>query len=289
MSQHRHVLATNSAKKWLGFVATSVGPVTKNRPASLVPKTFFILYVFLERNLRGVSPASLSSALVSVVSPNRGRARDGLCSTCSNRLKTSCNPVDNKSACAMWTKRRIMRMRRKLCCTTKTKERKHYVLEEKAILTRHNRLKNLRPLSAHTERHRLTSWWPVALMGVKAGSAEKWSKTKQWKWGTAVGRHYEIPQFEWYQPSSKACSSNARLWSRPEKSIEADALRARGTRRREILALRDHLCLLVSASVEMSPSPNSTVGTFIGPENEQRWDWPKSPLTQHVEQNILDS
>ena len=35
--------------------------------------------------------------------------------------------------------------------------------------------------SAHTERHRLTSWWPVALMGVIAGSAEKWSKAKQRK------------------------------------------------------------------------------------------------------------
>ena len=55
-----------------------------------------------------------------------------------------------------------------------------------------------------------------------------------------------------------------------QKSIEADALRARGTKRREILALSDLLCLLVSGSVEMSPSPNSTVGTSIGPEDEQR-------------------
>ena len=143
--------------------------------------------------------------------------------------------------------------------------------------------------SAHTERHRLTSWWPVALMGVMAGSAEKWSTTKQRKWGTAVERHYEIPQSEWYLPSSKACSSSARLWSRPEKSIDADALCPRGSKRREILALRDLLCLLVSASIEMSPSPNSTVGTSIGPQNEQRGNWPKSPLKQHVEQNILDS
>ena len=76
-------------------------------------------------------------------------------------------------------------------------------------------------------------------------------------------RHYEIPQLERYQPSSKACSSNARLWSRPEKSIEADPLRARGTRRREILALRDLLCLLVSASVEMSPSPKQLLGLLL--------------------------
>ena len=136
--------------------------------------------------------------------------------------------------------------------------------------------------SAHAERHRLTSGWPVALMGVMAGSAETWCKTKQRKWGTAVGCHYEIPQSEWYLPSSKACSNKIRLWSRPEKSIDADALRARGTKRREVLALRDLLCLLVSASVEMSPSQKSTIGTSFGLEDEQRWNWPTSPLKQHV-------
>ena len=83
-------------------------------------------------------------------------------------------------------------------------------------------------------------------------------------------RHYEIPQFECYIPSSKACSNNVRLWSRPEKSTQVDALRARDTKRREILALRDPLSLLVSASVEMSSSPKSIVGTSIGPEKEQR-------------------
>ena len=141
----------------------------------------------------------------------------------------------------------------------------------------------------HTKQHRLTSLWPVAMMGVIARSAEKWSKTKQRQWRTAVGRHYEIPQSEWYLPWSKACSNKTRLWSRPEKSIDADALRAKGTKRREILWLLDLLCFLVSASVEMSPSPNATAGTYLGPENEQRWDWPKSPLIQHVENFILDS
>ena len=143
--------------------------------------------------------------------------------------------------------------------------------------------------SAQTERHRLTSWWPVALMGVIEVSAEKWSKTKQRKWGTAVECHQGNPHPEQHSPSSKACSSNDRLWSWPKKSIDAEALRARGTKRRDILALLDLLCLRVSASVEMSPSPYSTAGTSIGPETEQRWDWPKSPLIQHVEQYILDS
>ena len=134
-----------------------MGAVTKNCPTSLVPQALFILYVFFERNLRRGSPASPSSPLVSAVSPSRRRARDGLCSTCSSQLKTSSNPVNSKSACRMWTKKRIASMQRKLCCTTHNKkEIKHYLLEKETIITRHNRLKNLRPLlSTHrtTQTH----------------------------------------------------------------------------------------------------------------------------------------
>ena len=126
-------------------------------------------------------------------------------------------------------------------------------------------------------------------MGVKAGSTEKWSKTKQRKWETAVDCHQGNPYLEQHSPLSKACSSNARLWFRPEKSFDAEALHAWGTQRREILALLDLPCLRVSASVEMSPSPNSTAGTSIGPGIDQRGNWPKSSLIQHVEQYILDS
>ena len=137
-----------------------MGPVTKKCPTSVVPQALFILYVFLERTRRRGSPASLSSPLVSKVSPNRGRARDALCSTCSSQLKTSSNPVINKSAYTMWTKRRIMRMRRKLCFTTKHEGKKTLCAGEKAILIRHNRLKNLLPLlSTHrkTQTHQLVT------------------------------------------------------------------------------------------------------------------------------------
>ena len=85
-----------------------------------------------------------------------------------------------------------------------------------------------------------------------------------------MGRHYEVSQFECYIPSSKACSTNVQLWSRTEKSTEADALCARGTKRQEILALFDLLCMLISASVEMSPSSNLTGATSTGPEKVQR-------------------
>ena len=117
-------------------------------------------------------------------------------------------------------------------------------------------------------------------MGVIAGSADKWSKTEQWDEEPPWDATKQFLNSTWYQPLSKACSSNARLWSRPEKSTEADALRAKGTMRREILALLDILCLRVSASVEMSPSPNSTAGTSTGPENRTKINRPNLPLPQ---------
>ena len=70
----------------------------KELPNTTNPHTFFILYVFLERNRRRGSPMSLSLPLVSLVLPNRGQEWDGLCSTCSHRLKTSSNPVNSKCA-----------------------------------------------------------------------------------------------------------------------------------------------------------------------------------------------
>ena len=96
MSQHRHVLATNLAMT--EFCRKICGPSHKTLPNITSPQAFFILYVLLERNRSRGSPMSLSSPLVSLVSPNRGKARDGLCSTCSNRLKTSSNPVKSKGA-----------------------------------------------------------------------------------------------------------------------------------------------------------------------------------------------
>ena len=66
----------------------------------------------------------------------------------------------------------------------------------------------------------------------------------------------------------------------PAKSTEADVLRAKGTRRREILALLDLLCTRTSASVEMSPSPNSTPGTSTGPEHRTEMRLTKSPPLQ---------
>ena len=242
---------------------------------------------------------------VIVAGAHQHRFRDHLCQWCRptqeehGKASVLLAPVGSKHHRTLWTAnvrarcgkgRKIMSVSRKLCWTTNnTKERKHYVLVKETILTRHNGVKNLRPLLSTNGRHRLTSWWPVALMGVIAGSAEKWSKTKQRNWGTAMEHHYESLHFEWIIPSSKACSSNVRLWSRPEKSIDADALRARGTKRQEILALLNLLCILVSASVETSPSPDSTPGTSIGPEKEQRWNWPTSPLLPNVEQFIFDS
>ena len=53
------------------------------------------------------------------------------------------------------------------------------------------------------------------------------------------------------------------------KSIEADALRAKGTKRQDILAHLDLLCLFISTSMEMSTSPKSATGTSTGPESSR--------------------
>ena len=143
MSQHQHDLATNSAIKMTGFCRNISGPSHKESPNITHPPSFLHLVRFLGRG----SPTSLSSPLVSVVSPNWGRAREGLCSTCSSRFKTSSNPVNSKCVCKIWQGKIILSVDRKLCWTTNdTKERKHYVLVEKLILTRHNDVKKLRPL-----------------------------------------------------------------------------------------------------------------------------------------------
>ena len=77
------------------------------------------------------------------------------------------------------------------------------------------------------------------------------------------------PHFSRYIPSPRACSENVRLLSRLDNSIGADALRAKGTKRRVILALFDLLCLFVPASVEMSPSPKLATGTSAGTERQE--------------------
>ena len=107
MSQHRHILAAKTAKKLAGFNSNICGPSHKELPNITGPQAFFILRVFLERNRRLGSPMSLSSRLVSLVLPNRGKAREGLCSTCPNRLKTSSNPVNSKCACKIWQTKEI--------------------------------------------------------------------------------------------------------------------------------------------------------------------------------------
>ena len=103
MSQHRHILATNPAMEMTGFCSNVCGHSHINCSTSLAPPpAIFILYVFLERNRRRASALSLSSPLVSLVSPNRGAARDGLCCTCSNWLKTSSRHVNSKCAWRIW-------------------------------------------------------------------------------------------------------------------------------------------------------------------------------------------
>ena len=106
-----------------------------------------LLYVFFERNRRRGSPISLSSPLVSVVSPNRGRAREGFCSTCSSRLKTSCNPVKSKCACKIWQTKETSWVWAGNYAELQITRRKENIMcwWKKQTLTRHNGVKKLRP------------------------------------------------------------------------------------------------------------------------------------------------
>ena len=161
MSQHRHALATNSALKVAGFCRNISGPSHKESPNITRLQAFFILCVFLERNRRRGSPISLSSALVLLVSPNRGRAWEGLCLTCSNRLRTSSNAVKNKSTCKIWQGKKYYECEQETLLNSKQYEgKKTLCAGGKIILTRHNGVKNLRPLLSldrTTQTHQLVT------------------------------------------------------------------------------------------------------------------------------------
>ena len=219
------------------------------------------------------------SCVTSLVSPNQGRERVGFCSTCFNRLKTSSKPVNSQCAWKSWQMKEISGVWARNFAelqTTRWKEN-NMCWWKQVILTRHNGVKKLCPFLS-TDRTTPTDYFVTSRIdGRDSGIGGKSGlKRKQRIWGTAVERHYEILQFEYYIPSSKPFSNNVRLWSRPEKSTVVDAL-------------LDLLCLLVSASVEMSPSPKSTAGTSTGAEKEQRWKRPKSPPIQNVDYFIIDS
>ena len=107
-------------------------------------------------------------------------------------------------------------------------------------------------------------------MGVIAGLTEKWSKTKTMEVRNCHGAPLEksSPQLIHTIVESllQQCSTLIGL----EKSLGADALSTRGTKRQNIPAPIDVLCLFVSASVEMSPSPKLAFGTSAVPEKQQR-------------------
>ena len=130
------------------------------------------------------------------------------------------------------------------------------------------------------EGQRVTSWWPVALMGVILRSAEKWSKTKTTEMRNRHGAPLGKSSFQLILTIFKTCSNKVRLWSRLKKSITVDALCTRDTKRRDIPPYLGLLCLFVSSSVEFSPSPKSTTGTSAGPEKQQRPNWRNSCLMQ---------
>ena len=83
------------SKKVTGFCPKICRPSHKKLPNLTGAQTFFILYVLLDHILRRGPLMLLSLLLVSMVLPNRGAARNGLCSACSNRPKISSNHLNS--------------------------------------------------------------------------------------------------------------------------------------------------------------------------------------------------
>ena len=142
--------------------------------------------------------------------------------------------------------------------------------------------------SAHTERHRLTSWWPVALMGVTARSAEKWSKkTMQMRncretplWNSSI---WMIPTI--VESLLKQCPTvvptRKVYWCWRTSRQRHQPTRDSGTSSSPVFP-RFSLCRNV-------PLSEFNCWDFYWTWKRQRWDWAKSPSIQHLEQYILDS
>ena len=112
--------------------------------------------------------------------------------------------------------------------------------------------------------HKVTSWCPVALIRVAAGSLLKWSETKSQKLGMLMERPKNNHHLTHYIPLSNGSFKNSRLRSRLSLATGTGALPARGLRHRATIARRRLLWLRVSASNEVSPSPEQTQAASTG-------------------------
>ena len=126
---------------------------------------------------------SLSSPLVSLVSPNRGTALDGLCCTNSNRLKVYSNPVNSKCAgkerfCeweetpCMWEKKLAEQQ------TVRGKENNIWRWKQ-VILTCHYGVKNMCPLLSTNRTAKGDRLVTCRVDGRNTRIGWKWSKTNQ--------------------------------------------------------------------------------------------------------------
>ena len=132
MSHYRDARVTNAATETARFCRNICVHSHKKLPNITGLPFFFILNVLLYRNRRRGLPLSQSSPLVTLVLPNRGTPRNDLCSTYSNRLETTSNPVNSKCAWNIWrTERNIMSVSKKLFWTTdKRRKRKQYMTKK---------------------------------------------------------------------------------------------------------------------------------------------------------------
>ena len=248
MRQHRDIFSTDPTIEMTRF-ASCIGSPSHEELTYFVrpPHTFFILNVRFDSTRRREWLAPNSSALESLVSTTRGPGRAALCPKC---WSTASNSVNKK---IQWREE-------------SEKVIKH--IEKHLLFISGSKICALS--SAQTERHSVTNWCPVALTGVMAGSAAKWSKQFN-KWGAHNEPNIRYPHLNSILPSSKACSSITRLSSWLPTSTGPGCWPDNEIRRRMMTACFRLLMCLISASVDTSPASEKHWPSLAAPGKESTY------------------
>ena len=108
--------------------------------------------------------------------------------------------------------------------------------------------------STQIERHSVTNWCPVALIGAIAGSTGKCCKQCREMRNPQGTKPKSILNLNSTVPLSNACSKNSLLRSRLPNQTGLGSWPEKGTKRRVMTACPRLLLCLTSASVDTSPA-----------------------------------
>ena len=237
--------------KWLGILAASDGPVTRNLPSSVAAYTFFMQKVSLDRIFRRPLLASVSSPLVSDVS-----IRCGLCDgPCFSQSSTSFSSANRKTD--------IVRLNTKLLNPSKA-ENTNYTSRETAVVLSPPQKRTDIGTPSDDQRHE--SQWQrdrsrIDLQRNKCGInlEPTWNNNSKFLiWALVL-------------PSWNACSNcyllRPRLWTAPGTSCWGPP--ANGTRLLVTTMWRSLNCPSVSTPVDTPSFPETPGIVSASPGNKQ--------------------